>query len=140
MTDAHIPWLRTPRETNREQVLGGWVELIRTGTATKLDIEQLLDLPYQLIHRAAAACGVQCGSRALAYQVFGTESDYYVKTLTAFRNVLGPTEGLKLFVVATKAEPLDALRAVPADANAIREALCTGPLFKFGEPTVHRID
>jgi hypothetical protein len=36
-------------------VLGGWVELIRTGTATKLDIEQLLDLPYQLIHRAAAA-------------------------------------------------------------------------------------
>jgi hypothetical protein len=72
--------------------------------------------------------------------VFGTEPDYYVKTLTAFRNVLGPTKGLKLFVVATKAERLDAHRALPADANAVREALFTGPLFKFGEPTVHRID
>jgi hypothetical protein len=121
-------WLRSPRETNRESLLGGWVELIRSRTATKLDVERLLDLPYQLIHRTAAACNVQCASRALVYQIFGTERpDYYAKTLTAFRNLLGRTQGLMLFVVATKAEPLDAHRTLPADANVISAALCAGP-------------
>jgi hypothetical protein len=63
-------WLREPRDQNRCTVLAGWLGLIDKVTAVSLTIDSVLDLPYQLVHRAASACFSLATHRAVLYQVF----------------------------------------------------------------------
>jgi hypothetical protein len=61
-------WLNKSEGTNRHQVLLGWLELLNTCTSRKLNVIDVLNLPYQLIHRAASAC--QGRKSFLVYQLF----------------------------------------------------------------------
>lgn len=134
-------WLRTPVEENRKQVLGGWIELIRRATASPLELEELLDLPYQLIHRTASVCHVARPKRAVVYQLFGAESpDYYVSALTAFRKALGATPDLTLAVLATTASVAPREEPSLSNADEIRNALCKGALFHFSPAVVYRTE
>jgi hypothetical protein len=83
----------------------------------------------------------RASASALAYQIFGTIApDDYVAALTPLRKLLGATPDLTLAVIACKTDALPRHAGLPSDANAIRDALCAGPLISFGEPVVYQID
>ena len=134
-------WLRTPFEENRKQILGGWIELIRRATASPLELEDLLDLPYQLIHRTASVCHVARPKRAVVYQLFGAESpDYYVSAVRAFRKALGRTPDLTVAVLATTASVAPREEPSLSNADEIRNALCKGALFHLSPAVVYRTE
>jgi hypothetical protein len=91
-------WLAAARNTNRGEVLDGWIRAIEAGTETAVDREVVRELPYQLIHRTASLCCVSRRKRVVVYQVFGhSPGPYYTDDLrrlasamTAFRSMSWP--------------------------------------------------
>ena len=126
----------------------GWLNQIGTSTSRLLDVTQVLDLPYQLIHRTASACSVQRPTRSVVYQVFGSGPvDYYVNSLAELWRLLSASPLLAFHVLACPLEKLPAYvgleerwrRRDPAIASAVRSALLAGPRFSFGEPVPHAV-
>ncbi len=79
-------WLTTD---NRMKVLKGWLSLL----SPDLKKNDVYDLPYQLVHRAASACYPDAKSRHLVYQVFDVDSakrERYLSDLRKLRNLLNP--------------------------------------------------
>jgi hypothetical protein len=135
--------LRDPPGPNRSEVLEGWLDLIRDATGTSLNVNDVRDLPYQLIHRTASVCSVLRPVRAVVYQVFGEgPPDYYVNKLSVLWRLLGRSAAISFHVLRC---PLNFLpthedlvkqwkqRNHPV-GDAFRTALLTGTLFSFGEP------
>ena len=144
-------WLRDPPEANRSEVLEGWLDLIRGASGTSLSVADVMNLPYQLIHRVASVCSVSRPVRAVVYQVFGQEPldfgqdplAYYANNLSDLRQRLGRTAAIGFHVLGC---PLNSLsthenlvkRWKQGDRHfgeAVRDALLTGPLLSFGEPS-----
>lgn len=152
-------WLRDPPEANRSEVLEGWLHLIQSATGTSLSVAEVLDLPYQLIHRTASVCSVseQVGAvvRAVVYQVFGQEPldfgrdplAYYLNNLSDLRQRLGPTAPIGFHVLSCPLNPLPTHRDLVKQwkqrnhpvGDAVRTALLTGTLFSFGKPASHSL-
>lgn len=63
-------WLREPPEPNRQAVLNGWLRTINNATAANLNMECVMNVTYQLIHRTASACSRNAQSYAVAYHCF----------------------------------------------------------------------
>jgi hypothetical protein len=137
-------WLGNPHQVRRGKVLDGWLELIRNATGTALRAAHVRDLPYQLIHRTASVCSISRPLRAVVYQVFGEAlRDFYADNLSKLWERLGRTPAMGFHVLSCS------LNSLPSHKNleklwkqryryigpAIRDALLTGPLFSFGEPT-----
>jgi len=92
-------WRHEPRDQNRCDVLGGWLDMVHSATGVKLTIDPILQLPYQLIHRAASACFPPAAHRAVLYQIFDvTHRDPYLDELRNLRALL-PAPSLKMGVV-----------------------------------------
>ncbi|MGO8816567.1 MAG: DUF6946 family protein [Terriglobia bacterium] len=136
-------WLRDPPETNRTDVLEGWLDLIRKVTGASLSVHSVMDLPYQLIHRTASVCSVDRPDRRVVYQIFFRSGrvppDYYPNDLNNLWERLGRPVAPRFHVVDCP------LRSRPAHENlvkrweqgerqlgeAVRDALLKGPLFFF---------
>lgn len=141
-------WLRNPPEANRSEVLEGWLDLIRAASGTPLSVADVMDLPYQLVHRTALVCSVSRPVRAVVYQVFGGDPlDYYVNSLSDLWRRLGRTAAIGFHVLGC---PLDSLQThadlvqrwkhrEPLVGDAVRAALLTGSLFSFREPASHSV-
>lgn len=136
-------WLRDPPEPNRSEVLEGWLDLIRSASGTSLRAADVIDLPYQLIHRTASVCSVSRPVRAVVYQVFGEGLlDYYVNNLSELWRRLGRTAGIGFHVLGCPLSSLQTHKDLVKQwkqgdrlvGDAVRAALLTGPLFSFGEP------
>jgi len=133
-------WLRTPAEKNREAVLDGWLGLLGRVALRPLSASDVLDLPYQLIHRAASACFPERRHRALAYLVFGNAAAHYAEHVGSLAALLGST-ALPLLVLSCPATELEACEALAKRwdggerelARDVRDALLAGRLFSFGE-------
>lgn len=136
-------WLRDPPGPNRSEVLEGWLHLIRSATGTSLSVRDVMDLPYQLIHRTASVCSVPGHVRAVVYQVLGEGlPEYYVNNLSKLWGRLGRTGAISFHVLRC---PLN-FRPTYHDlvkqwkqrnhpvGDAVRTALLAGTLFSFGEP------
>lgn len=94
--------LGQPPKQNRVDVLDGWLRLIGKRVGRRLDIDHMLDLPYQLIHRAASACHPDADSHWLVYQVFDVTPEkrrMYLDDLRSLADVIGETAGLRLCLV-----------------------------------------
>ncbi|MDI6808330.1 MAG: hypothetical protein QME66_05035 [Candidatus Eisenbacteria bacterium] len=137
-------WLHEPRDTNRCDVLGGWLDMLHTATEDKLTVDRVLHLPYQLIHRAASACFPRAAHRAVLYQIFDvTHRDCYLDALRGLR-ALVPTSSLKLGAIATPTVPSRIYAGLLARWDAgerkmghdVRSALLKGETFTFGEPSL----
>ena len=136
-------WLRDPPEANRSEVLEGWLDLIRGASGTSLSVADVMDLPYQLIHRTASVCSVSRPGRAVVYQVFGEGPfGYYVNNLSDLWRRLGRTAAIGFHVLGCPLNSLPTHEGLVKRWNqgdrhfgeAVRDALLTGPLFSFGEP------
>jgi hypothetical protein len=137
-------WLRDPPQVNRSEVLEGWLDLIRGASGTSLRTADVMDLPYQLIHRTASVCSVSRPVRAVVYQVFGEGPfDYYVNSLSDLWRRFGRMAAIGFHVLGCPFSSLQThedlvKRWKQGDRHlgeAVRDALLTGSLFSFGEPT-----
>jgi hypothetical protein len=137
-------WLREPRDHNRCDVLGGWLDMLNTATGARLTIDLVLQLPYQLIHRAASACFPPAAHRAVLYQIFDlTHRDHYLDELRGLRALVAPPS-LKLGILATPTAPSEVYAGLLARwdagerkmADDVRSALLCGETFMFGEPSL----
>lgn len=99
--DTCEKWLRLGKNrTNRELVLTGWLELLNEWNSCRLQIKDVLYIPYQMIHRAASACAGNSKKRILIYQVFRadeTKSKMYIGDLTSLKVCLGDSRKLQLY-------------------------------------------
>lgn len=101
-------WFGRSEGPNRPAVLSGWLELIGRRVGRLIEIDQVLDLPYQLIHRAASACHPDTRDRWLVYQVFGATDEkrqMYLDDLKGLRCVIGRTVKLRMGLVACAISP-----------------------------------
>jgi hypothetical protein len=133
-------WLRDPRESNRVDVLAGWLELIEFRTSKVIDVEQVLDLPYQLIHRVASPCSVERAQRAVIYLVFGSAAHHYSTQMRTFAELLGDRRPV-LAVMSCPFMPSAAYQEILNRWDAgerrlnhdMRSALRAGSLMTFSE-------
>jgi hypothetical protein len=133
-------WLGEPRQPNREEVLKGWLECIAGATGRTLTVEQVLAIPYQLVHRTASACSIERPRRTVLYQLFCPDHvAYYEAALHAFQRVLPRSEALRFAILVCPVVPTVAHSAsctAALRADAIRAALLEGPFFGFREETL----
>lgn len=89
--------------SNREDVLEGWLDLICSATGQKkINIEDIVDLPYQFIHRCASACFSKVPHKTLTYQCFDLNDkkvSYYQSHLTFLKHLLNKPNNLDFFLV-----------------------------------------
>jgi len=135
--------------SNRRDIVQGWLELIQPYALRRLDMTLVESLVYQMVHRAASACGATA-KPALVYLVFHTESvgghprkDFYRADLTLFHNALGSPAGFPFYLADLGLKPTAAFRAIEAlrkgvesTAERVRQALLGERLFEFGIPVV----
>lgn len=82
-------WLGS--STNKKLVLEGWLELINNYTDLKIDLSEITDLPYQLIHRVASACSLKKQQTEIIYIGFNLnerKANYYLSCLEKFSTIL----------------------------------------------------
>ena len=95
-------WLHSPPDANRDEVLSGWLTLLSQSTRRRLTTADVLDLPYQLVHRAAAACYTHAREPWLVYQVFDVplqKHEIYCEDLRALATLLGDDRRLAMRLV-----------------------------------------
>ena len=93
--------LDTTDRQNRREVLEGWLDRLQACASTKLRLEDLAQLPYQMIHRAASACCLDAENRWLVYQVFDASEDKWNMYLTDLKTLvkrLGERSTLRICV------------------------------------------
>lgn len=82
-------WLKESK--NKRLVLEGWIEVISKHTGIQFDINSVLNLPYQLIHRVASACKLSKTQTNIVYVGFDltkNKTKYYSDSLTIFSGIL----------------------------------------------------
>ncbi len=136
-------------ESNRTEVLRGWLEMIQPFASIPLHISRVRPAVYQMIHRTASACAI--GVRpALVYLLFHTPDSiakgFYREDLALLHELLGRPTGLAFYQVAVKIAPtaaFDAIRSLrrgkPGTGRRVKHALLTEKLFEVSAPIVERI-
>lgn len=92
--------LDTKAPENKRLVLRGWLKLINDYNSADLSIEDVLELPYQVAHRAASTCHGSSRNRFLVYQVFNPskrKENMYNKDLLKLKELLGDNPKLKIY-------------------------------------------
>ena len=134
-------WLGAARDTNRGQVLDGWLGVLERTAGRKIPAADVTDLPYQLVHRCASAAIVDRPKKALAYLVFGSDVAAHYRThLAQLHEILGGRAELPFLLIRCAMEPSASMQELTERWNAgerslgkdVREALLCGPLFAFG--------
>lgn len=82
-------WLGVSK--NKKLVLSGWLSIINSQINSSIKIEDVNSLPYQLIHRVAAACALKKIDTHVLYLGFDLDvkkENYYINSLLAFSKIL----------------------------------------------------
>ena len=101
-------WLG-PGSFNRREVLQGWLGLLNGYSKRNIGVNDILNLPYQLIHRAASAYsehGIK--NRWLIYQLFNLDSkktSMYLKDLRELATLLGRNSDLQICLIESCISP-----------------------------------
>jgi hypothetical protein len=134
-------WLRGTREGNRPDVLRGWLDVISKTTTRPLTSDSVLDLPYQLIHRTAAACFPARPRACLVYLVYGVKpAAYYHESLSGFAELLGSPRSVSFHLLSCTLTGTNSHADLLARwdrgdrklGNEVRDILRRGPVFTFG--------
>jgi hypothetical protein len=138
-------WLGTTSSENRRDVLAGWLDCISGIAAKPVEVAEVSNIPYQLIHRTASVCSLVRRERIVVYQLFGaSDLDVYRRDLTALHTLVS-TAAIRFVIVACPFKK--SVRYVELEAawhrgerhdlsGRVRQALLDGPLFTFAVPLV----
>jgi len=147
-------WLQPngAESANRRQVLAGWLNLIQPFASRSVAAEEVADVTYQTLHRAASACaGVE--RPQLAYLQFGVDSEQIelcrearLLDLGRLRDALGRPDQFPFRLIEIEIEPtsaFDGLRRLgkgePKTGEAVRAALMSRSLFTVKSVSVHSL-
>ena len=146
------------RERNRAFITG-WLDHMRPRATTTLDLNAFQDCVYQMVHRAASACGA-CGENqrpALAYLHFRsdtlprcasatTRKPAYFDDLTTLHRLLGSPRDFPFFLITVPMQSTEAFGEIETlrkgeleTGRRVRLALRQSRLFRFGEPEVQAV-
>lgn len=93
-------WKNSP---NKELVLKGWFELISSAIPkSRLNIDNVAAVSYQMIHRCASACFPAVVRRVLVYQCFDLDAkktSYYRSELENLYRLLNEPDNLNFFLI-----------------------------------------
>ena len=107
---------------NCNDVLQGWLGLLERFGAGPLRPDHVLELPYQMIHRAASACSVESASNPwLLYLVFDPNPSMrseYLTDLHGLRDALGPQSSLGIMLIECAIEKTSVHASLQARWNA----------------------
>jgi len=88
---------------NKIAVLEGWLDLLNSISDTRqIEIQDILSLPYQLVHRCASVCSLAVQQRVLLYQCFDLDQEkieYYKLHLFSLKRLLSTSMEIFLFNV-----------------------------------------
>lgn len=134
-----------------KEFVGGWLELLQPHATKPLRLEDFASCVYQMVHRAASACGLG-RAPSLAYLHFtptkkgAATSEQYLSDLSQIHALLGNPRDFPFFLIDVPVELTGAFHAiehmkkgVPETGRAVRSALLATELFEFGEPKVRRM-
>lgn len=136
--------------------VAGWLTYLQPFVTRELRVEDALGLVYQVVHRAASACFVASAKQLRPHLVYlhfhpspvssSATTEQYIGDLRALKTVMGTTDMMSFTVVEMPLEATPAFEAIKdldkreaTSARRVKEALCHGPLFTFGNPVVTRI-
>ncbi|MGC1816596.1 MAG: hypothetical protein WA900_02950 [Casimicrobiaceae bacterium] len=138
-------------ETSQRAVIQAWLDLLQPLSRGQIQIEDVGDVVYQVIHRAASARATSRNPR-LVYLHFrsspaiGAAASDYRNDLDRLHAVLGHPPDFPFYVVDLPVEPTRAFRAIESlkkgtteTDQRVREAIRSSCLFNFGIPTIERI-
>lgn len=140
-------------QKNREDVLNGWLSLLQSHSAKKLDLKDFKVAVYQMVHRAASACAAGKRPR-LAYLLFGPSPDSKATSATTLQNelsrllnLLGNPKDFPFYLVEATLSPTSVFQAISnlpkgaitADTAVIPALLGKYPMFKVAGYTVTKI-
>jgi hypothetical protein len=134
-----------------KEFVGGWLELLQRHATKTLRLDNFSGCVYQVVHRAASACGVD-RAPSLAYLHFvpatkgAATSAQYLNDLSQVHALLGSPADFPFFLIELPMQRTRAFEAIEhlkkGDAETgrvVRSALLESALFSFGEPSVRRI-
>lgn len=133
-------WLGKNPTSNRENVLDGWLELVREATGCGIKRADVSHLPYQLIHRTASVCSCVRRRRMVVYHVFGdAPTNHYSEALSSLWKLLGRGSSLAFELLTCDLKPFAQWIAFRSRwesgerglAEETRDALLRGCLFSF---------
>lgn len=126
---------------NRMAVLGGWLSAISTATNTQPSVDEVMGIPYQLVHRTASVCCLARRHRVVVYQVFGgPPAPHYLEDLQRMARICGERIAFNLMHCPFRASAeFDQLRGRWKAGerrmhDAVRKAMLEKPLADYGDP------
>lgn len=133
-------WYGLDPTPNRKLVLGGWLGLIARVSGAELDATSVSALPYQMIHRSAAACSMGRDRTSVVYHLFGNaDAAAYATHLAAMSALCGRSRRICFILLQTPLQPTPFYRALLASfkeaaltTENVRRAVLDGPLYEFG--------
>jgi hypothetical protein len=134
-----------------QTAIKAWLDLLARHSKA-LDIESSSNTIYQMVHRAASACGTAHAPR-LAYLHFspsngkaGASHEDYKSDLKYLHSLMGSPAGFPFYLVEMPLEPTAAFRQIQnlkkgqdKTDTLVRDAIRSSRLFEFGEPRIEKI-
>ena len=147
--DSVQKWLGHPPSENKNQVLGGWLELIKRVTGIKLSPDVVFGSAYQLIHRTASACYPNAKNRFVVYQCFDLNAhkkSYYKEQLFKLSDLLSSSNNLRFYLLnfpIIKSEAYMELESLWKGGQRrlefpVKKGILKGTLKDFGNPEIFK--
>lgn len=142
-------WLGASPSQNRELVLRGWLRLINRATESDLDILDVRDCTYQLIHRTASVCETGKQARAVVYQCFDPTEEHlyhYYRQLSFLSGLIKKPQCLSFFLYGVVIRKSSTYQRLQADWDAgsrdlsleVKQGLISEFLMDFDDPIIRR--
>jgi hypothetical protein len=135
----------------------GWLGHLNSFATRPLDVDDVADVVYQVIHRAASACAIAVARNCRPHLVYlhfhpsphssSATTAQYARDLQHLHDLLGRPREVSFSVVEMPLRFTDAFESIrnldkrdKSTSAHVRQALCRGPLFTFGTPTARLIE
>lgn len=133
-------------------VIKGWLSLLQRHSSQPIELEDVGEAVYQIVHRAASACA-SSRSPSLAYLHFNPSPARGTATRAQYRadlrhlhQLLGSPHNFPFYFVEVPLQPTVAFREIESlpkgrldTDRKIRDAISSTRLFEFGDPRVDKI-
>lgn len=135
-----------------KEAVNGWLAHLNQFAEQPLQLKDVSDVVYQVLHRAASACAVATARDCEPHLIYlhfhpspsknSATTSQYKSDLGDLHSLLGNPANLKFAVVEMPLEATPAFDLIkdldkhsPATSVKVAKALGQGPLFNFGTPT-----
>ena len=139
-----------------KEAVNGWLAHLNQFAEHPLQLKDVSDVVYQVLHRAASACAVASARGYEPHLIYlhfhpspsknSATTKQYISDLGHLYSLLGAPRNVKFVVVEMPIHPTITFESIkdldkrsPATSARVTEALRDGPLFTFGTPTTTRI-